>query len=121
MSKQETIKELQAIVKVGDEVDALINSVTYQTYIQPLIDKMVVDSLGGRTKSGKLVTASEELKHMSFDELKYNIAWGEAIVTLNNMIGKYVEDRDRAIEDIKVINQEPNNTDNTVSDYDMSE
>ena len=97
-------KLLNEAINIGDEVKVMIESPTWQNYIEPLFDALIGDVLGrkinGRWVNGAL--SDEELDERSIRELE---KYKQGIIAVHLAIYKLIDDADAAREEIKATQQ----------------
>jgi hypothetical protein len=110
-------EQVNEIIEAGDRVEKLLKTKDWKNYIDPLIDKMIMDTLGG-SFSGEYVLASENLKTMTEGELKYNLGFAEGLITFRRRVNQYIVDRDSEIDVVISKNTQPTDEELSRSDYD---
>lgn len=98
-NSDERAKVLNEAISIGDEVRHMIESSTWQKYIEPLFDAMIGDVLGrkinGRWENGALTD-----KQLSESQLRELQAYKAGMVAIHQGIHQLVDDADMARREI---------------------
>ena len=75
------IEQLNEIISVGDKVEELINCDTWKEYVEPILDKMIVDILGGKV-NGRYVSAPQQVEESKCDlpALKFLLGYKAGLI-----------------------------------------
>jgi hypothetical protein len=107
--------ELQEIIVAGEQVKQMIESQGWRKHIEPLLDKMIRDVLGGKDNNRWDNGSLGEKNHTEF-ELKELIAYKTALVNFHNGVYQYLDDMENAKDELNKLMDSKN-----VSDYELTE
>ena len=89
------VKELNEVIAAGEQVDDLLKSHAWCEYIEPLLEKMITDIIGGKI-DGKWVQAPIDESSADLGKLKYYLGYKSALIDFAKRIEQYVSDADDA-------------------------
>ena len=115
-----TEEQLNEVISIGKEVEELINSKAWQSYISPLLDKMIVDVVGGKI-NGRWTGAPQAIEEQKVDlpTLKYYLGYKAGLIVFHESIMSMIDSKEKAIKILNDMEKEPL-IDNSVSDYDTT-
>jgi len=84
------LKELSKLIDSGEQVKAMTETDGWKLHIEPLINKLIIDVMGG-FENGRWHNGSLELKELGEEKAKELIAYKRALVDLHKYIYQYID------------------------------
>ena len=97
-------EQLNKLVVVGEQVKETLNTRGWKEYIEPLLDKMIRDVVGGK-EFGRWDNGSVGEKNLSDFELKQLIAYKTALIEFHSAVYGFIDDMDDAKAQLNELNQ----------------
>lgn len=118
----ERIEELRETIAVGDRVEQLINTPDWKMYIQPLMDKMITDVMGGKVNK-RWVDAPGALNESTMDigQLKYYLGYKAGLIQFHQRIMQFIDERDDALKQLETMKLESTVKKESYSEYEQSD
>jgi len=107
------VDELQGIIVAGEQVKATIDTQGWKQYIEPLLDKMIRDVLGGKD-GNRWDNGSFGEKNMTEFSVKELLAYKTALINFHNGVFQLVDDMESAKEELNRLS-----TNKPTSDYEL--
>jgi len=107
--------ELHEIVVAGEQVKQAIDSQGWKKHIEPLLDKMIRDVLGGKDNN-RWDNGSVGEKNQTEFSIKELLAYKTGLINFHNGVYQFIDDMENAKDELNRIKDTK-----PVSDYEQEE
>jgi len=93
------MSEKEAIIQAGIQVGDTLSTDGWINHIAPLLDKMIVDVLGGK-QGDRWISAPHGIgeEKISVDYLRFLLGYKAAVIDVHSRILKFIDDKNEVLE-----------------------
>jgi hypothetical protein len=102
--------QLQQNIQVGKELEKILNSGVWKKTIKPMIDRGIGDNFGAPIGNYWSVGLNAAIKDLDVSKLLWYVGYKQALIDLNNMLYRIVEQVKPCEEKLQALSKPPEDT-----------